>query len=203
MLTQGAFEGRQEVQTRLLILRVVAISLFAALAVAFWLLQVVQHEKYEAWADKNYLRTIPLRAPRGVLYDRTGRVLVENRDSFTIAFLRERSANLNAAIARLAEAVGLPEDEVREPIQRAIARRDPAFRPIPVVQHASLAQVIAVRARKLELPEVVVQQVPTRQYPAKAWRRTCSGTSAKSRTSRLAGPNSRAWKWARSSASRA
>ena len=166
MLTQGAFEDRREVQTRLLILRVVAICFFAALAVAFWLLQVVQHEKYEAWADKNYLRTIPLRAPRGVLYDRTGRVLVENRDSFTIGFLRERSANLNAAIARLAEAVGLPEAEVREPIQRAIARRDPPFRPIPVVQHASLAQVIAVRARKLELPEVVVQQVPTRQYPA-------------------------------------
>jgi penicillin-binding protein 2 len=165
MLNQGAFEGRQDVQSRLVILRVVAIVLFAALAVAFWVLQVVQHEKYGAWADKNYLRTIPLRAPRGVLYDRNGRVLVENRDSFTIAFLRERTANLNTAITRLADALGLPEDEVREPIQRAIARRDPAFRPIPVVQHATLSQVIAVRARKLELPEVVIQQVPTRQYP--------------------------------------
>ena len=167
MLAQGpaAFEGRQEVQSRLLIMRVGAVVLFAALAVAFWVLQVVQHEKYGAWADKNYLRTIPLRAPRGVLYDRNGRVLVENRDSFTIAFLRERTANLNTAIARLAEALGLPEEEVREPIQRAISRRDPAFRPIPVVQHATLAQVIAVRARKLELPEVLIQQVPTRQYP--------------------------------------
>ena len=165
MLTQGAFEGRQEVQSRLVMLRVVAVACFAALAVAFWVLQVVQHEKYGAWADKNYLRTIPLRAPRGVLYDRNGRVLVENRDSFTIAFLRERTANLNVAIARLADALGLPEAEVREPIQRAIARRDPVFRPIPIVQHATLAQVIAVRARKLELPEVDVQQVPTRQYP--------------------------------------
>src|SRR5262245_53233978 len=103
MLSQGpaAFEGRQEVQSRLLIMRVGAVAPFAALAVAFWVLQVVQHEKYGAWADKNYLRTIPLRAPRGVLYDRNGRVLVENRDSFTIAFLRERTANLNPAIARL------------------------------------------------------------------------------------------------------
>jgi penicillin-binding protein 2 len=91
MLNQGAFEGRQEVQSRLVVLRVVAVACFAALAVAFWVLQVVQHEKYGAWADKNYLRTIPLRAPRGVLYDRNGRVLVENRDSFTIAFLRDRT----------------------------------------------------------------------------------------------------------------
>ena len=168
MLNQGAFEGRQEVQSRLLIMRVVAIVLFAALAVAFWVLQVVQHEKYEIWADKNYLRTLPLRAPRGVLYDRHGRVLVENRDSFTIAFLRERTQNLNIAITRLAEALSLPEATIREPIQRAIARRDPVFRPIPIVQHATLSQVIAVRARKMELPEVVVQQVPTRLYPGMA-----------------------------------
>ena len=168
MLTQGAFEDRRELQSRLLILRVVAVVLFLALAVAFWLLQVVQHEKYEVWADRNYLRTIPLRAPRGVLFDRNGRVLVENRDSFTIAFLRERSANLDAAITRLADALELPEAVVREPIDRAIARRDPPFRPIPVVQHASLSQVISVRARALELPEVVVQQVPTRQYPGMA-----------------------------------
>jgi cell division protein FtsI/penicillin-binding protein 2 len=40
-------------------------------------LQVVQHAKYEAWADRNYLRTIPLRAPRGVVFDRNGRTIVE------------------------------------------------------------------------------------------------------------------------------
>ena len=43
----------------------------------------------------------------------------------------------------------------------------PAYRPITIVQDASLAQVAAVTARRLatELPDVVVQQVPTRQYP--------------------------------------
>jgi penicillin-binding protein 2 len=151
--------------TRLGALRVIAAVCFGALAVAFWVLQVVQHAKYEAWADRNYLRTIPLRAPRGVMFDREGRVLVDNRDSFTIVLLRERTADLNKAISRLAEAVGWPEDRVREPIQRAIARKDPIFRPILVVDHATLAQVVAVKARQLELPEVEVLQVPTRKYP--------------------------------------
>src|SRR6185503_6616368 len=165
MLNPGAFEDRRELQTRLTALRIVSIVLFVLLAFAFWILQVVQHDKYGPWADKNYLRTIPLRAPRGVLFDRNGRVLVENRDSFTIAFLRERTANMNEAVRKLAEAVGLDEARVREPIQRAISRRDPQFRPIPIVEHATLAQVVAVKARQLELPEVVVQQVPARKYP--------------------------------------
>ena len=165
MLNPGAFEDRREMQTRLMAMRVLSIFCFILLASAFWILQVVQHDKYGPWADKNYLRTIPLRAPRGVLFDRTGRVLVDNQDSFTIAFLRERTANMNEAIRLLAEAIGVDEARVREPIQRAIARRDPAFRPIPIVEHATKQQVVAVRARLLELPEVVVQQVPARKYP--------------------------------------
>jgi len=165
MLTTGAHGDRRNIQSRLLGLRVGAVVCFGLLAVAFWLLQVVQHKKYEAWADKNYLRTIPLRAPRGVLFDRTGRVLVRNQDSFTIAILRERTANLDKAMHLLANAVGVDEARIRETVQRAIARRDPIFRPVAVIEHATFAQVAAVKARQLELPEVVVQQVPTRTYP--------------------------------------
>jgi penicillin-binding protein 2 len=165
MLTSSAAEHRRGFETRIGVLRIGAILCFAALALGFWILQVVQHTKYEAWADKNYLRTISLRAPRGVLFDRNGRVLVENRDDYTIVLLRERTANLNQAIARLAEAVGWPEERVREPIQAAVARREPAFRPVLVVDHATMPQVASVRARQLELPEVEVLQVPTRQYP--------------------------------------
>jgi penicillin-binding protein 2 len=139
MQNPAAFEHKQGLQTRLVALRITLAVCVSALAVAFWILQVVQHQKYEAWADRNYLRTIPLRAPRGVLFDREGRVLVENRDSFTIVLLRERTANLNIAISRLAEAVGWTEARIREPIQKAISRKDPVFLPIPVVEHATLA----------------------------------------------------------------
>jgi len=57
---------------------------------------------------------------------------------------------------------------MRDTVERH--RREPAYRPIVVVQDATLAQVAAVTARRLdfELPDVVVQQVPTRRYPAAA-----------------------------------
>src|SRR6187397_948494 len=100
MLNPGAFEDRREMQTRLMAMRVISIFCFILLASAFWILQVVQHDKYGPWADKNYLRTIPLRAPRGVLFDRNGKVLVENRHSFTIAVLREATKDLNQTIQK-------------------------------------------------------------------------------------------------------
>src|SRR5262249_18789513 len=111
-------------------------------------------------------RTLPLRAPRGVVFDRDGKVLVENRHSFSISIVREHTRDLNRTVQLLAEVLGVEEARVREIVDRH--RREPVYRPITIVQDASLAQVAAVTARRLdtELPDVVVEPVPTRRYPA-------------------------------------
>jgi penicillin-binding protein 2 len=166
MLTPGTYEARRSLQARLLALRIGLVACFGLLAVGFWFVQVVQHTRYEQMAANNHLRTIPLRAPRGVVYDRNGEVLVQNRNSFTIAVVRDRSSDLDAALARLSAVLHIDEAEVRALVDRR--RRDAVFRPIPIVEHASFAQVAAVSARKAELPEVVIQNVPTRSYPSNA-----------------------------------
>src|SRR4029453_10889694 len=111
---------------------------------------------------------LSLRAPRGVMLDREGRVVVENRNSFNISILREHSKDLNATITRVADVTHVPADTIRETVARH--RHEPTYRPIVVINDASLAQVAAVRARGLEfeLPDVVVQEVPTRQYPSES-----------------------------------
>jgi penicillin-binding protein 2 len=164
MRTSGLFEERRASTSRLLGLRIFFVVCVAALAVSFWLLQVVQGAKYAEMAENNNRRTIPLPAPRGVLFDRNGKVLVQNRVSFTIALVRERTKHLDESIHRIAQATGVVEDDIRDIVQRH--RREPPFRPIPVIVDASFAQVAAVTARGWEMPEVVVQQVPTRAYPA-------------------------------------
>jgi penicillin-binding protein 2 len=158
-------EERRRVGLRLSVLQYLAVVLFSVLAISFWYLQVVQHDRFQEMAENNHQRTLPLRAPRGVLFDRDGRVLVENRHSYSISIVREQTKDINRTIRMLAQVLGLEEASVREIVERH--RREPSYRPITIVQDASLAQVAAVTARRLgtELPDVVVQQVPTRQYP--------------------------------------
>jgi penicillin-binding protein 2 len=158
-------EERRRVGLRLSVLQYLTVVLFSMLAISFWYLQVVQHDRFQEMADNNHQRTLPLRAPRGVLFDRDGRVLVENRHSYSISIVREQTKDINRTISMLASVLGLEESSVREIVERH--RREPSYRPITVVQDASLAQVAAVTARRLstELPDIVVQQVPTRQYP--------------------------------------
>src|SRR3989337_2219300 len=140
-----AFEDRRMAEGRLLALRAATVVCFSALAVGFWLLQIVQYERYEEIAANNHLKTIPLPAPRGVLFDRDGRVLVENRTSFSIAIVRERTRNLDETMRRLAEVTGEAESRIRQAVERR--KGEQAFRPLPVIEHATFAQVAAVEAR--------------------------------------------------------
>src|SRR5438105_1064129 len=156
---------RRGIGMRLSILQYVITVIFSILAVSFWVLQVVEHAQFEEMAENNHQRTLALRAPRGIVFDREGKVLVENRHSYSISIVREHTKDLNRTIRLLAGVLGMDEPGVRTIVGRH--RREPTYRPITIVQDATLAQVSAVKARRLdfELPDVVVEEVPTRQYP--------------------------------------
>jgi penicillin-binding protein 2 len=153
---------------RLAFLQIAIVVVFAALAISFWLLQIVQNAKFSEMAENNHQRTLALRAPRGILFDRHGQVLVENRHSFSVSIVREHTKDLDRTIRLLAAVSGLDERHVRQIVDRH--RHEPSYRPIVIIEDASLAQVAAITARRLdfELPDVVVEQVPTRQYPTDA-----------------------------------
>ena len=161
----AAHEDRRRITIRLSILQYVITVLFSILAVSFWVLQVVEHAKFEEMAENNHQRTLALRAPRGIVFDRHLQPLVLNRRSYSISIVREHTKDLNRTVTMLSSVLGIDEAAVRQIVDRN--RREPTYRPIVVVQDATLAQVAAVRARRLdfELPDVLVEQVPTRSYP--------------------------------------
>ena len=156
-------DDRRSADTRLAGLQYLVIAIFSVLAVSFWVLQIVQGAKFKELADNNHQRTLPLRAPRGMVFDRDGHVLVENRHSYSVSIVREQTKDLPRTIRLVASLLGMDEAAVQEIVDRH--RREPTYRPIIVVQDATLAQVAAVAARRLELPDVVVEEVPTRRYP--------------------------------------
>src|SRR5580765_8460295 len=135
-------EDRRKATIRLNALQFVIAALFSLLAVSFWTLQVVQHAKFEELAENNHQRTLALRAPRGLVFDRDGRVMVENRHSYSISIVREHTKDLNRTVRVLAAVLGLDEAGVRSIDDRR--RKVSTCRPITIIQDASLAQVAAV-----------------------------------------------------------
>jgi penicillin-binding protein 2 len=161
-------EERKVPAVRIGVVQIAIVVGFVLLAGTFWFFQIIQHERFREMAENNHQRDLVLRAPRGVLYDRNGKVIVENRPSYNVSIVRLHAANLDRTIRVLAAVAGLEESRVREIVDRH--KGEPSYRPILVIQDATLAQVAAIMARRLdfELPDVVVERVPTRRYPTEA-----------------------------------
>jgi penicillin-binding protein 2 len=158
------YEDLRLVRARLGIVQSVAVVLIGALVVQFWSLQVLRGRHFRALAENNRSRLVPIAAPRGALLDRDGRILVENRPSFNVVLTPEHSEDLDGAIARLGQLLGIGEAQIRE----RIARTAPPFRSVVIKTDAGIDDVATLEARRLELPEVSVDVVPLRSYPLAA-----------------------------------
>jgi len=75
-------------QKRILILEILFGSVILLLFGRLWFLQITRGEHYRTQAEKNRLRIIELPAPRGLILDRQGRVLVDNEISFSLILRR-------------------------------------------------------------------------------------------------------------------
>jgi penicillin-binding protein 2 len=132
------------------------------MVVFFFRTQILGHGKYQLQSETNRLRPIPLPAPRGVIYDRNGRVLAENVPGYTVSLLPGPEASLRATLARIAPIANIDSAEIAKVLQRA--RRAP-YQPALVLGDAPFNVVSALEERRVAIPGLVIQAEPKRRYP--------------------------------------
>jgi penicillin-binding protein 2 len=177
-------DDRRRDPTRLIALQVCLVGTFVVLLFSFWYLQVVEGDSYVELARNNNQRTLALRAERGVLFDRDLKVLVESRRSFTVSIDRKLTQDMTATIRQVAELAGLDVREVQQTVERR-RRNDPIYQSIRIIEDATPEQVFALRAHQFELPNVVIEDVPARSYPAGSLAAHLFGYVGEARTEQL------------------
>jgi penicillin-binding protein 2 len=125
-------------------------------------LQILSGERLAALSDRNRLRLRPIAAPRGILFDRSGLPLVDNRPAFTLVVVPRDVPDLGAMVERLSQLLAVPESELRERLAR-VSPDSPW--PIRLSRGLSLEEVARVEEWKLDLPGVTVEVEPQRAYP--------------------------------------
>jgi len=86
----------------------IVVLALVALAAGMWRLQVLGVDSYRVLAEANRVRKDPIPAPRGKLFDREGRLLVDNYPSVSCYLLRNQAKDLNADIPLIARGLDLP-----------------------------------------------------------------------------------------------
>ena len=85
---------------------------FALLVSRFFSTQVRKHEQYALQSEENRLREVPLPAPRGIIYDRNGRVIAENLPGYTVSLLSPTPDSLRASLRRLSGTIQLSKEQI-------------------------------------------------------------------------------------------
>jgi len=132
------------------------------IVLSFFRTQILGHGKYQLQSETNRLRPIPLPAPRGVIFDRNGRVLAENVPGYTVSLLPGPEANLRATLERIAPIANLDSADISRVMQRV--RRAP-YQPALVLGDAPFPVVSALEERRVEIPGLLIQAEPKRSYP--------------------------------------
>jgi penicillin-binding protein 2 len=125
-------------------------------------LQILSGERLAALSDKNRLRLRPIAAPRGILFDRTGLPLVDNRPAFSLVVVPRDVPDLGALTERLAGLLAVPESELRDRLGR-VSPDSPW--PIRLSRGLTLEEVARIEEWRLDLPGVTVEVEPQRAYP--------------------------------------
>jgi penicillin-binding protein 2 len=151
------------IDRRFQVLTMLVLVLMVALGWRYGQLQLGAHEMYAARADDNRIRLRALAPNRGLILDRQGRVLAENRPAYRLVVVPERTRGLDETIAHLATLVEISEDERRRfEQQRQRSRR---FESLTLKSNLTERQVARLAVERHRLKGVEVEPYLTRHYP--------------------------------------
>jgi len=109
-------------QARLAVASYIIVGMIGVLLLGFWKLQVVDSEKYTSMAERNRVREIPVIAPRGRMLDRDGRVLVDNRPSFSVLLLRDEPGQVERYLPAIADGLGVSLDDLKDQLSNKLSQ---------------------------------------------------------------------------------
>jgi penicillin-binding protein 2 len=151
-----------DIQKRGRAANVMVAGVLVFLTVGFFRSQVVQHQKYALQSETNRLRELPLPAPRGVIYDRSGKVIADNVIGYSVSVLAQKEDTLKAVLQRLGGTINLTAPQIEQALRRF--RRAPG-RPAVIMPDASFDVVSVLEEHRTQFPGLIIQSSPRRFYP--------------------------------------
>lgn len=144
---------------------------YLAVGVAFfifstrlWYLQVMQGSELREFSEKNRIKVTKIMAPRGLITDRDGKILVENHPGYELVLSPLYTENLEKVIAEISPIIGVAPDRIQARIERARRQNGP-FALVRVADNLSREIVFRLKRKRIDLPGIDIRETVVRHYP--------------------------------------
>ncbi|MBJ6138386.1 penicillin-binding protein 2 [Marinobacter litoralis] len=155
---------RRLFQRRALVMLVFVMLLMSGLLARMYQLQVIEHDIYTTLSDKNRVQVQSVPPPRGLVYDRNGELLAENRPVFSLTIVPERAAPIDDTLARLGRIIEIEDEDLKRFRKRLNEPRRP-FQEIPLFYDLGEPEIAKMAVHRHEFPGVEVSAELVRYYP--------------------------------------
>ncbi len=141
----------------------IVVALLGLILTRYYSLQVTEYEIYKTQSERNRVQLQPLPPKRGLIYDRNGVLLADNRPSYLLSIVVERVDDLDATLADVSSLLPVSENDVAN-FRKKLARRRP-YEAVPLRFKLSEEERARLAVNSFRLPGVVVDAQLLRYYP--------------------------------------
>ena len=152
-------------QRQIKIATIVVLIAFSALILRLWFLQIIDGSKYRSKSEKNRIQLKDIFPPRGIIYDRKGRILVQNRPSYDLNVIPEDVRDMPNLLKELEDLIGLDPMDAKQKLAKS--KNISPFKPICLVKNLSRDELAVIETRRYDLPGLMIITKPQRHYVCK------------------------------------
>lgn len=147
---------------KFLLAMLAVLAVIVVLVARFWYLQVYRGDHYRRISHNNRMRKIEIPAPRGIIHDRYGRVMVGNRPAFDLLYVRRNKSLSAKTLELLAELVETPVNSLKKRL--ALGEGRPRFLPVVLKHNLSQHEVSVLQVNKILFKSIDLRMSPQRHY---------------------------------------
>ncbi len=165
MLDQPVLNNKDEklAALKLTVVQYVIVGVMVILLSGLWRLQILGAKDYRALAEQNRIRKVPILAPRGKLFDREGRLIVDNYPSVSAFLVREQGHDYAQDLPLIARGLHMTVEQLDGILKHY--RLAPKYQPLPLKQDITPDELEFIEAHRDEFPELETVDEERRLYP--------------------------------------
>ncbi|MCX2887851.1 MULTISPECIES: penicillin-binding protein 2 [Pseudomonas] len=152
------------VRNRVVVGAVAIMLLICVLIARLYYLQIIQYDYHSTLSENNRVHVQPIPPTRGLIFDRNGVIVADNRPSFSLSMTRERAGNWQEVLDTIVEVLELTDDD-RALFEKRMRQGRRPFEPVPILFELNEEQIARVAVNQFRLPGVEVVAQLVRHYP--------------------------------------
>ncbi|MCO7058529.1 penicillin-binding protein 2 [Pseudomonas juntendi] len=152
------------VRNRVVVGAIAVVLLVCVLIARLYYLQIIQYDYHSTLSENNRVHVQPIPPTRGLIFDRNGVIVADNRPSFSLSMTRERAGNWQEVLDTIVEVLELTEDD-RALFEKRMRQGRRPFEPVPILFELNEEQIARMAVNQFRLPGVEVVAQLVRHYP--------------------------------------